>query len=122
MASTIFERYGGFASVSRIVSAFYDKALDSPVLCPYFEGIDMRRLIDHQTKFIASLMGGPASYSDIELERLHAHLNITDAAFNEMAMLLKETLEDFDLEDRDVDAVAREIIDRKRFIVSAAGG
>ena len=120
MASTIFERYGGFASVSRIVSAFYDKALDSPVLSPYFEGIDMRRLIDHQTKFIASLMGGPASYSDIELERLHAHLNISEAAFNEMVALLTETLEDFDVENQDVVEVARAITDRKRLIVSDA--
>lgn len=122
MASTIFERYGGFANVSRIVSAFYDKALDSDILAPYFESIDMRRLIDHQTKFIASLMGGPASYSNLELERLHAHLDITEAAFNEMAALLTEALEDFDLEDRDVSAVAREITDRKRYIVTRAAG
>ena len=122
MASTIFERYGGFASVSRIVSAFYDKALDSPILAPYFESVDMRRLIDHQTKFIASLMGGPASYSDIELKRLHEHLDISENAFNEMAKLLAETLEDFDVEDRDVGTVVQEIRDRKRFIVSQDAG
>lgn len=122
MASTIFERYGGFANVSRIVSAFYDKALDSAVLAPYFESVDMRRLIDHQTNFIASLMGGPASYSNLELERLHAHLDITEVAFNEMASLLTDSLEDFDLEDQDVSAVAREITDRKRYIVSRAAG
>ena len=37
MASTMFERYGGFATVSKIVSAFYDKVLDSSILAPYFD-------------------------------------------------------------------------------------
>jgi hemoglobin len=78
----MFERYGGFASVSRIVSEFYDKILDSPVTSPYFENTDMKTQIDHQTKFIAPLMGGPASYSNGQLERVHVPLKIDRAAFN----------------------------------------
>ncbi len=59
MALSLFEKYGGFASVSKIVSAFYNKAIDSDVIRPYFDNIDMRELIDHQTKFIAAM--SPAS-------------------------------------------------------------
>jgi hemoglobin len=40
---------GGFAKVRLLVSEFYDRVLDSDTLAPYFDGIDMRRLIDHQT-------------------------------------------------------------------------
>ena len=76
--ATMFEKYGGFAAVSRIVSAFYDQVLDVPELAKYFKGTDMRRLIDHQTKFIASVMGGPASYSAEQLERVHANMAITE--------------------------------------------
>lgn len=119
MSSTMFERYGGFAKISRVVSAFYDKVLESDILSPYFLKTDMRRLIDHQTKFIASLMGGPASYSDSELERIHAHLKITDEAFEEMQMLMCETLEDFDFADEDVALVGEAIARRKRFITTA---
>lgn len=72
MRHTIFERYGGFAKVSRIVSSFYDKILESPITSTYFDNIDMRRLIDHQTKFIAYVMGGPASYTNDQLERVHS--------------------------------------------------
>lgn len=117
MTQTIFERYGGFAKVSRIVSSFYDSAVDSPLLCPYFEGIDMARLIDHQAKFISSLMGGPASYTDEEIERVHAHLNVTEEAFKEATGLLEETLEDFGMNDDDIADVMRAINSRKRFIV-----
>ena len=117
MAQTIFERYGGFAQFSQIVAAFYDKILDNPVTSPYFANTDMRRLIDHQTKFVASLVGGPASYSDEALARIHSHLAISENAFAEMASLLKETLEDFELEAVDVIKVCNEIFSRRHLVV-----
>ena len=120
MARTIFERYGGFANVSRVVSTFYDKVLESPGLTGYFAETDMRRLIDHQTKFIASLMGGPASYSDDELLRIHARMDITNGAFDEVASLLKETLEDFDFDPADIDAVFRSFQSKRQYIVARA--
>jgi hemoglobin len=118
MAETMFQRLGGFATVSRIVSAFYDNVLESPILAPYFDGIDMRKQIDHQTKFFSALMGGPASYTDEELERRHARLNITEEASAELGIVLRETLEDFDLDDSDIGIVMAEITNRKRFVVS----
>ncbi len=117
MNQTTFERYGGFGKLNHVVSAFYDRVLDSPVLSKYFEGIDMRRQIDHQTKFIASLMGGPASYSNQELERAHGRFTITRAEFNEMMELLQETLEDFELEDEDVTEVVQHFNARASFII-----
>lgn len=118
MSTSLFERVGGFAKVSRIVSAFYDKVLDSPILSPYFENTDMKTQIDHQTKFVASLMGGPASYSDEALERVHQPLKIDQAAFQEMVMLLQETLEDFELDDSDINAISNEILRRERFVIT----
>lgn len=117
MGQSIFERYGGFSSVSRVVSEFYRRALDSPVLAPYFDGIDMRTLIDHQTKFIATLMGGPASFTDEHIARVHAHLGITPAAFNEMASLLRETLEDFDYDQSDISKVYGEMTARRPYVL-----
>lgn len=118
MPETIFERYGGFARVSRVVSSFYDRVLDSPVLASYFEAVDMRRLIDHQTKFIAFLMGGPASYTSEHLARVHAHLGIDDRAFDEMTLLLRETLEDFDYDETDIATVHSRVTSYRVFIVT----
>lgn len=118
MRRTIFERYGGFGSVSRVVSSMYDKILDSPIASPYFAGADMRRLIDHQTRFVATLMGGPASYTNEHLERIHERLGITDSAFEEVVFLLTETLEDYDFEGEDIAAVVREIQARRPYIVA----
>lgn len=118
MKQTIFEKYGGFAKISSLVMSFYDKILDSPVTAPYFVNIDMRRLIDHQTKFITSILGGPASFTNDHLERVHAGHRITEAAFFESIELLRETLEDFDFSPDDVHLVMDHFMSRKNFIVS----
>jgi hemoglobin len=115
--SSIFERYGGFAQVRGVVSEFYDRVLESSILWPYFDEIDMKTLIEHQTKFIAFLMGGPASYSDEGLKRMHEHLNITEEAALEMGRILRETLEDFYYEDRDVAQVYSNFMSRTRMLV-----
>lgn len=118
MRQTIFERYGGFAKISKVVMSFYDKLLNSPLLAPYFAKTDMKRLIDHQTKFIASLMGGPASYTNEHLERIHAHLGITEAAFKESLELMKETLEDHEFLEDDIHSVKDAMNNTKNFIVA----
>lgn len=120
MAQTIFERYGGFAKVSRVVSAFYDKALESPLLAPYFTAIDMRRLIDHQTKFVAFLMGGPASYTNDHLAHVHARLGINRADFEVMVETMAATLSEFDVSPADVSGVVQELRTRAPWIISAA--
>jgi len=120
LARSLFERAGGFASVSRVVMTFYDKMLESPITRPFFANTDMKRLIDHQTKFVATLMGGPASYTNDHLERVHRDLGITAEAFAEAMDLIEETLEDHDFDSHDIQAVADEMAARKNFIVSKA--
>lgn len=118
MRQSIFEKYGGFAKVSRIVMTFYDKILDSPITAPYFSNTDMRRLIDHQTKFIASVMGGPASYTNEHIERVHARLKINETAFNEALTLLIESLEDHDFDGGDIQIIEQKIMGYKNFVVT----
>ncbi len=116
--ASMFEKYGGFASVSRIVSTFYDRMLESPQLARYFEGVDMRSLVDHQTKFIAQVMGGPASYTNEQLQRVHAAHRIDQASFEETALVLQETLEDCGVEDEDVRTIMNQVAARGSYIVS----
>ena len=113
----LLKKYGGFAKISRIVLTFYDNVLDSDQIGEFFDGVEMSRLVDHQTDFISSLLGGPASYTDERLRQLYAHLGITDADMNEMAKLLGEALEEHGIEPGDRELVMREIEARRRFIV-----
>lgn len=116
--SNIFERYGGFASVSKIVMAFYDKVLDSDIAGPYFDGVDMKSLIGHQTKFVAQVMGGPVEYSNEVLQNVHSGYRIDKKAFDEVAMLFKETLEDFEVEPADIRQIMDQITSRAAYVIS----
>jgi len=48
---------------------------------------------------------------------LHAHLDINDEAFDEMATLFRATLEEAGLDPDDVETVAHEIVRRRPVIV-----
>lgn len=114
---TLYEKYGGFSQVSRIVLAFYDTLLDNDEIGPFFDNVDMSKMVDHQTKFIASLLGGPASYTDNQLRQLHSHLDIKDDHFNELEVILRETLADHGMADDDVETVVSEFGKRRDLIV-----
>jgi hemoglobin len=107
--ATMFEQYGGIVFVARFVLRFYDRVLASAALAPFFADVDMRRLVDHQAKFISSVMGGPSSYSNATLREVHAHLQIDDTAFNEMIGLFKAALEESRVVDADVATIIADL-------------
>ena len=120
MKTSLFERVGGFAQVRLIVSDFYDRILESEQLCHYFENIDVRRLIDHQTKFVSALMGGPVSFSNEHLARAHQHLGISPGEYEEMAEIFRETLEDHDLPQVEVDRLHAHILSLQDHVIGGA--
>lgn len=115
---TLFERVGGFSAVRKVVTEFYDRVLESKTVGHHFENINVSRLIDHQTKFIATLMGGPAHYSDEMLHRAHMHLSISRSEFFEIVELLEETLEDAGFKASDITDVRQVFLSKENLIVT----
>lgn len=118
MPQSLFEKYGGFKTVSRIIMTFYEMVLDSDQIGDHFDNIDMARLIDHQTKFIASLMGGPAAISDDRLEAVHRHLKISHADFDEVVTILSEALSEHQISKDDI-LLTLAAVEGKRSIIVA---
>lgn len=117
---TLFDKYGGVPAVSHIVSRFYRGVLDRPALRPYFEGVDLRRLIDHQVQFISHVLGQPASvYEGRTLDAAHARLGITEASFAEVAQVLEQTLVEAGMEPADVTVVMAAVARARPSIVRA---
>ena len=58
MSVSLFEKYGGFATVSKLVSELYDELAKNEVTAPYFERSNMTALMDHQVKFLSQALGG----------------------------------------------------------------
>ena len=117
MAKTLFDKYGGFSVVSRIVLDLYERLLDDDDVGPFFDNVDMRRIVDHQTKFVSSLMGGPASYTDEQIRRTHDHLVITPAHFDRLSTLLAQTLADHGVSGEDVETVVAQFEARRPLVV-----
>jgi hemoglobin len=116
---TTFDRLGGFARVRLLVSDFYERVLESERLSRFFAGTDVRHLIDHQTKFIAAMMGGPASFTDEQMARVHQRLGISHDDFEEMATLFRDTLEDFGVQEPELGRLHAHLLSMKPHIVAA---
>ena len=117
---TLYDKYGGFSVISKLVQAFYEKVLASDNLAPYFEDINMQKLMDHQAKFFSDILGGPVEYTGRELKVAHAGLGITEDDFIEMSELIEETLEDMNIDDSDIQTVMKIVNDSKGDIVTVA--
>jgi len=116
---SLFEKYGGFSVVSRIVMALYDRLLEDDDVGPFFDDVDLPKLIDHQTKFVSSLMGGPASFTDDHIERAHGHMEILPMHFEKLKLLVQDTLEDFSVDAEDIDTILAAFESRRTLLVRA---
>jgi hemoglobin len=92
MQRPYLEKFGGAVGVSRIVFRFYDLLLESERLRRFFEGIDMPRLIEHQTAVIVTVLSGEPPLSRREILAAHAHLDIGPEDFDEMIALLQRAV------------------------------
>ncbi len=115
---SLFNRYGGSEKISLWVIAFYEKARESNVLAPYFRNTDFPRLLDHQTKFISSMMGGPMRFDDAAIAHAHRNLGIDREAFDHMLRLFQETLAEFNVAPDDVRGIVAELRRREHLVIS----
>lgn len=98
--------------------SLYDRLLDDDDVGPFFDDVDMPKLIDHQTKFVASLMEGPASFSDAHIAAAHRKMTIQNAHFDRLKALLEETLLEFELGEVDRVQVLQAFEDRRSILVT----
>ena len=99
---SLFEKYGGINTVAAVVHDFYEDVLADDTLSPFFKGVDMDSLIEHQVMLFSQYMGGPANYSGRELKDAHRHIEITNAHFNKVAEILQAVLGDYNVSPDDI--------------------
>ncbi len=102
---TLYDKYGGFATIHTIVKNFYRDVLSEESLKPYFARVSMDFLIQHQTDFLSQVLGGPIQYKGRTLREAHQVLRISKTDFDLVAKLLQENLEDAGVEDADVETI-----------------
>lgn len=117
MSLSIYDSLGGFTEVRKIIVEFYNKVLDDDTLSPIFKDVNMSRVIDHQTRFISMLLGGPESYTDEEIRAIHMRLGLDNRAFDSTKSHLSDTLFYYKLSNEHVDFVLGQFEKRRGLIV-----
>ena len=120
MTTSLYEKYGGLPTIIPIVESFYRRVLANDRLQPYFQGVNLQKLSDHQVNFIAVAMGAPVGiYTGRPLREAHAHLRVTDEAFALVAQALEDSLREAGVEEDDVTTMVSAIIGLKKEVVAA---
>jgi hemoglobin len=95
---SLYDRLGGLAPISVVVSDFIDALVPDTVLNAN-PAIDAARkrvpapyLKYHVTAMVCQAAGGPCQYHGRGMKESHAHLNITEREWDRMVVLFKKVL------------------------------
>ena len=95
---SLYDRLGGLAPISVVVSDFVDALVPDSVLNAN-PAIDAARkrvpaaYLKYQvTSLVCQATGGPCQYQGRAMKESHAHMNITESEWDRMVVLFKEVL------------------------------
>jgi hemoglobin len=121
---SLYNRLGGLAPISVVVSDFIDVLMPDPVLNEN-PAIDAARrrvpapyLKYHVTALMCEAAGGPCRYHGRGMKEAHAHLNITEQEWNRMVTLFKEVLEKHKVPEKETQELLQIVGSTKADIVS----
>ena len=96
--ASLYDRLGGLAPVSVVVSDFIDAVLPdsilnkNPAIAAARDIVPAPYLKYHVTAMMCQSTGGPCRYHGRSMKDSHAHLNITEVEWDRMVTLFKEVL------------------------------
>ena len=94
----LYEAIGGASVLDLAVTIFYDRVVADPAVAPWFDGVDLPQLRQHQRDFLTIVLGGPSHVGTTERYRgrgiavAHAGRAIDDDAFTRVRDHLIATL------------------------------
>ncbi|EMA46033.1 group I truncated hemoglobin [Halococcus saccharolyticus] len=107
--SSMYEDIGGNEAIEAVVSDFYKRVLDDPLLEPYFEETDMDALFAHQVQFVSAVAGGPVDYEGDDMQNAHEGMAITEEAFSHVAGHLADALRANGVSEPHVETIIEEV-------------
>ncbi|MEP6784021.1 MAG: group 1 truncated hemoglobin [Acidobacteriota bacterium] len=105
----LFDRVGGAAGVTRLVSEFYARVMHDPKLRPFFDGVEMDKLRRMQFEFFSAALDGPTTYGGRTMQHAHQGRRIAREHFQAFVEHLFDTLKDYGLSEDDRYAIIARI-------------
>jgi hemoglobin len=104
---SLYERLGGLAPISVVVSDFIDALVpdamlnQNPAIKEARARVPAPYLKFHVTALVCQATGGPCQYSGRSMKDSHAHLHITEAEWDRMAQLFKQVLDKYKVPEKE---------------------
>ncbi len=101
--SSLYEKIGGEAAVDAAVEKFYQKVIADERIKHFFENVDLKKLSEHQKRFLTAAFGGPNEYSGRAMNAAHKRLveekGLNDQHFDAVLENLGATLKELQVPD-----------------------
>jgi hemoglobin len=79
MTTTLYQRLGGEAGITRLVTDILDNHYRNPIIRSRFEQIEDRAAVErHSVEFLSMGSGGPQTYTGRDLLSVHKGMNINE--------------------------------------------
>lgn len=104
---SLYDRLGGLAPISVVVSDFIDAMIpdpelnENPAIDAARERVPSPYLKYHVTAMVCQAAGGPCEYHGREMKPSHEHLNITASEWDRMLVIFKEVLAEHEVPKRE---------------------
>jgi hemoglobin len=102
---TLYDRLGHREGIRAVVDECYHRLFDDDQLGTYFADADIEHLRRTQTDFLCAAAGGPESYEGTPVREAHLHVPFTAADIDRAVELLEGSLDEFDINEADKQAV-----------------
>jgi len=93
---SLYDQLGGAAAIDAAVDIFYRRVLSDAYIKVFFEDTDMARQAVKQKAFLTMVLGGPSSYTGMDMREGHKHLvekmGLNDSHFEHVLAHLRSTL------------------------------
>lgn len=89
---TLLDAIGGVAVVPALVDELYQRVLQDPLVAPFFAGVSVSGVMQHQSSFLQHVLGGIGVYDGKSMHEAHRHLPIADRHFDRVLQHLREAL------------------------------
>jgi len=123
---SLYDRLGGLAPISVVVSDFIDALVPdatlnkNPAIDAARKRVPAAYLKYHVTAMVCQVTGGPCTYHGRAMKESHAHLNITEAEWDRMVTIFKEVLAKHGVPEKETQELLTVVGSTKADIVVAA--
>lgn len=124
--ASLYERLGGLAPISVVVSDFLDALIpdpelnENPAIDEARERVPAPYLKYQVTAFVCQATGGPCQYHGRNMVESHDHLNITEDEWNRMVTIFKDVLDDHQVPEKETNELLELLGTTKDDIVTAS--